>query len=61
MTAASSSSCPTLLDELLACQAFVVEAYDILSDARHVVDGESDARNEFARMPVDLRDDAARL
>lgn len=46
---------------MLARAALVVEANDILGDARRVVDDEADAQNEFARMSFDLCDDTARL
>jgi hypothetical protein len=48
------------LDPLLARAALIVKGDDILGGARHVGDDEADARIEFARMPFDLGDDAAR-
>src|ERR1700757_2299282 len=46
---------------LLAGAALVVEGNDILGGPRHVRHDEADARIEFARMPFDLGNDAARL
>jgi len=49
------------LYSLFARPTFVVEGDDVLGRTRHVGDDEADARIEFARMPLDFRDDAARL
>src|ERR1700747_3301687 len=46
---------------LLAGAALVVEGNDILGRPRHVGHKEADARIEFAQMPFDFGDDAARL
>jgi len=49
------------LDELLARSPLVVKSDDVLGDARHVGHDEPDARTEFARMPLNLGNDTARL
>ena len=50
-----------LLDPLLARAALVVEDDDVLGAPRHVGNDEADARIKFARMPLDLGNDPARL
>lgn len=46
---------------LLARPALVVEGDDPLGQARQVGDGEPDARNKLARMPLDIGDQPAPL